>query len=126
MKKRTPYCDNGKLSPLNDLQARLDRLKTLVPEQYKRNDNNNNNYNSRRNKRNLTKEERWAKRISRRMELEETYGDESQRSACNVDLALLDLGTFRPNKCLIVHSIGYRSYCCFSHALICCVEDDDM
>ena len=84
MKKRTPYCDNGKLSPLNDLQARLDRLKTLVPEQYKRNDDNN-NYNSRRNKRNLTKEERWAKRISRRMELEETYGDESQRSACNVD-----------------------------------------
>ena len=26
-----------------------------------------------------------GKAISRRMELEETYGDESQRSTCNVD-----------------------------------------
>eukprot|EP00943_MAST-04B_sp_MAST-4B-sp1_P004073 g4073.t1 len=75
MKKTENRSDDA---PLEDLQRRLNRLKALVPQQYKRTSKN-------ATRRRQTRHERWAKRVSRRMELEETYNDDSERSACSIN-----------------------------------------
>ena len=86
MKKRSKTCGSSEVhddAPLGDLQVRLNRLKLLVPERFQRHRGSGSLVDGQIEMR--RRERLWARRVQRRMQFEETCGDDSKGSTCSVD-----------------------------------------
>ena len=86
MKRRGKACGSGEVqddAPLGDLQARLNRLKLLVPERFQRQRGTGSLVDGQIEMR--RRERLWARRVQRRMQFEEMCDDNSKGSTCSVD-----------------------------------------
>ena len=86
MKRRGKACGPGEVqddAPLGDLQARLNRLKLLVPERFQRQRGTGSLVDGQIEMR--RRERLWARRVQRRMQFEEMRDDNSKGSTCSVD-----------------------------------------